>query len=155
VAQEKPWGGKRRLLEHNYNQAVRIGQQHIREDEADYEFIGIAKISGAGSQVFQAIYDDCAAHYGNQAFHEAPTFTQASFTDLLQEMIERGFPVTLMEVNSGWMEIQTFDDYRQAYRLFVNGRSPESGIPWQEDNQLTPPVTQSTHTPWPGRRQCG
>ncbi|RLA89907.1 MAG: phosphoenolpyruvate mutase [Deltaproteobacteria bacterium] len=155
VAQAKPWAGKRRLLEHNHNQAVRIGQQTIRQEEADYEFIGIAKISESGSRALKSVYDDCAGRYRNRPFHEAPTFLQASFTDLLQEMIERGFPVTLMEVNSGWMEIQSFDDYRRACRLFSNGRPADHRNSGQHDNPLNLPVSQSSVIPWAEPRQCG
>jgi len=36
-------------------------------------------------------------------------------TDLLQEMIDRGHEVSCIDVYKGWMEIDTFDDYRRAW----------------------------------------
>ncbi|MBW1918437.1 MAG: isocitrate lyase/phosphoenolpyruvate mutase family protein, partial [Deltaproteobacteria bacterium] len=155
VAQQKPYQGKRRLLEHNHNQAVRIGQQSIAADEADYEFIGIAKISAAGGRALKAVYDDCASLYNNRPFHEAPTFLRASFTDLLQEMIDRGFPVILMEVNSGWMEIQTFADYRQACRLFSNCRPSDSGTLGQDKDRLSSLESQFPDGTRQRHQQCG
>jgi phosphoenolpyruvate phosphomutase len=54
-----------------------------------------------------------ASHRG--PFHEAPALARASLTDLLQEMIDRGHEVSCIDVYKGWMEIDTFDDYRRAW----------------------------------------
>jgi phosphoenolpyruvate phosphomutase len=117
VAKDKPQPKKRRLLSQATNQAVQIGHHSIAENEADYEFIGIVKFSGPGGKLFQEIYDTCLQKYQNRTFHEAPSILQASFTDLLQEVIDRGVPVHLLEVNSGWMEIQNWPDYQRACTL--------------------------------------
>lgn len=117
VAKDKPRGKKRRFLSQAGNQAVRIGQHTIAESEADYEFIGIAKLSLRGSQVFQEVYEDCRRSHQSRTFHEAPSVLQASFTDLLQEIVDRCLPVHLLEVNSGWMEIHTWEDYQRACKL--------------------------------------
>ena len=130
VAKDKPQPKKRRLLSQPTNQAVRIGHHNIAETEADYEFIGITKLSTAGSKVFKEIYEDCLRLYKNRTFHEAPSILQASCTDLLQEVIERGVTVNLMEVNSGWMEIQNWQDYQRACRLLgQTGREFTSDTP--------------------------
>jgi phosphoenolpyruvate phosphomutase len=31
-------------------------------------------------------------------------------------MIDRGSAVTAVEIHKGWMEIESFDDYRRAWR---------------------------------------
>ena len=36
-------------------------------------------------------------------------------THLLQSMIDRGRTVTAIDVHKGWMEIDSFDDYRRAW----------------------------------------
>ncbi len=130
VARDKPQPKKRRLLVQASNQAVRIGHHNIAETEADYEFIGITKLSTAGSKVFKEIYDDCVRLYNNRIFHEAASILQASFTDLLQEVIDRDISVNLMEVNSGWMEIQDWQDYQRACSLL--------GQPGREFTSHTP-----------------
>lgn len=117
VARNKPQLKKRRLLVKTTNQAKRIGHHNIAESEADYEFIGITKLSTAGSKVFKEIHDDCVRLYKNRTFHEASSIYQASFTDLIQEVIDRGIAVNLMEVNSGWMEIHNWQDYQRACSL--------------------------------------
>ena len=56
-----------------------------------------------------------SAGTADQPFHEAPQFSQASLTDLLQEMIDRGRPVHAVEIYKGWLEVDTFEDYRRAW----------------------------------------
>jgi phosphoenolpyruvate phosphomutase len=51
----------------------------------------------------------------DRPFHEAPTFAKASFTDLVQEIIDQGHPVRAIEIYKGWMEVDTFEDYRRAW----------------------------------------
>lgn len=37
--------------------------------------------------------------------------------DLLQELIDRGADVRAIDVYKGWIEIDTFEDYRRAWAL--------------------------------------
>ncbi|MGQ9920199.1 MAG: isocitrate lyase/phosphoenolpyruvate mutase family protein [Desulfobacca sp.] len=122
VAKEKPQSGKRRFMPQACNCALRIGHQSIASQEADYEFVGLAKLSRTGSRKLRDIYDDCQRLFQDRVFHEAPNFLQASFTDLLQEAIDRGLPIQLLEVNSGWMEIQNWQDYQRACELLAQAR---------------------------------
>ncbi|AEB10092.1 isocitrate lyase/phosphoenolpyruvate mutase family protein [Desulfobacca acetoxidans] len=140
VAREKPLPRKRRFLERTDNLAMRIGHDTISDAEADYEFIGIVKSSAAGTKALKEIYDDCRQKYQHRPFHEAATFYQASFTDLLQEVIDRGLPVKLLEVNSGWMEIQTFEDYQRALSLF---NLPGQGITAHDESEVPPLALQA------------
>ena len=39
----------------------------------------------------------------------------AKLTDLLQEVIRRGHVVTSVGVYQGWVEVDTFDDYKRAW----------------------------------------
>ena len=48
-------------------------------------------------------------------FHEAESLSRAALTDLLQELIDRGHRVTCVDVYKGWMEVDTFEDYRRAW----------------------------------------
>ncbi len=41
----------------------------------------------------------------------------ASFTDLVQELIHAGGEVQAIDVYKGWLEIDTFEDYRRAWAL--------------------------------------
>ena len=87
---------------------TRIGKK-IDVDIADYEFIGLAYFSEEGAEILRKVYFDCQETVKGQ-FHEAESFAQAGVTDLLQEVIDRGFTVHGIEVYKGWMEIHNRED---------------------------------------------
>jgi len=91
---------------------TRIGKG-ISEERADYEFTGAACFSEEGARILRKVYRDCLATVEG-SFHEAESFDRAGVTDLLQEVIDRGFAVQGMEVYQGWMEIHTEDDVAKA-----------------------------------------
>ena len=97
------------------NEIIRIGKT-INKDMADYEFTGIAYFSEYGVEIIRKVYNDCKLnHKGN--FHEANSIEKASFTDLIQEVIDRGFRVDILEVHKGWFEIHNKKDVEIAEKL--------------------------------------
>ncbi len=90
----------------------RIGQSLAR-DEADGEFIGLVLLSAAGAALVRQVCAELAGRPGG--FHEALDLGRASLTDLLQELLDRGHDVDCVEVHKGWMEIDSFADYRRAW----------------------------------------
>ena len=96
------------------NKVTRIGK-NVPLGQANNEFIGIAYFSKEGIRQLVRIYDELKSSPEKQ-FHEAASFTKASFTDIIQELIERGTDVCALEVRSGWSEIRTFDDYQRISR---------------------------------------
>jgi choline kinase len=99
------------------NEVTRIGK-NIEKDEADYEFIGIAYFSSEGANTLKKIYDDCKLQ-GTGKFHEAESFDKATITDIIQEIINRGFTVNALEVYKGWMEIHNPKDVEIAEKEIV------------------------------------
>ena len=97
------------------NQVVMIGED-IRKESAQYEFVGIAKFSRSGADNLIKVYNDCKNKY-KEKFHEADTFKKASMTDILQEMIYRGFKVVVSEIHKGWIEIHNIQDYKKAREM--------------------------------------
>jgi len=103
-----------RRMKHIENQALRIGKDMVKE-QADAEFVGIAKFSVRGAESLVKVYADLLrSHRGR--FHEAGSLEKAGITDMLQELIDRGFKVTAIEVFRGWMEIHNISDYERAKR---------------------------------------
>lgn len=98
-----------------YRREVEIGEigKLIQLERAQYEFIGLAYFSEEGARIFRKVYHDCL-RTPNGCFHESDSFYQAGITDLLQEVIDRGFSVHGMEVYQGWMEIHNLDDVTLA-----------------------------------------
>lgn len=113
VTEEPPVSGYRFVPSPDGIRVKRIGQR-LAPEEAHGEFIGLTVLSERGARLVRETYQDLArSHRG--PFHEAPSLAQASLTDLLQELIDRGCEVSCVDVYKGWMEIDSFDDYRRAW----------------------------------------
>jgi len=95
------------------NRLVKIGQ-HLDPERAHGEFIGLAMLSERGTDQFKSVYASVAKNPG-APFHEAPSLTKASLTDMLQELVDRGHDVSCLTIYKGWMEVDTFEDYQQAW----------------------------------------
>ena len=91
----------------------RIGK-HLAADEADGEFIGLLRLSQAGTATLRATFDDVAARHAGRPFQSAQRFETAYLTDMLQELIERGHEVRPVMIHGGWREIDTIEDFRNA-----------------------------------------
>ena len=90
-------------------EVTKIGK-NIGKDDADFEFIGIAYLSEKGAEILGKVYDDCKGKNTKKRFHEAQTFDRAGFTDIIQEIIDRGFTVNALQVHKGWIEIHNKED---------------------------------------------
>ncbi len=95
------------------NRLVKIGQ-HLDPERAHGEFIGLAMLSERGTDQFKSVYRRVAKN-SEAPFHEAPSLTKASLTDMLQELVDRGHDVSCLTIYKGWMEVDTFEDYQQAW----------------------------------------
>src|SRR4029078_2805235 len=91
-----------------------IGQS-LGADSSTAEFIGMAKLSARGCQILGEVYRELRERGDDQAVHESPSLRTAKLTDLLHEVIARGHAVASVGIYQGWLEVDTFDDYRRAW----------------------------------------
>ncbi len=61
-------------------------------------------------------------------FHEAEDVSKSSFTDMVQEMIDRGFNINYLEIHKGWMEIHHPEDINSANNLFSQRNPSELSV---------------------------
>lgn len=94
------------------NEVLRIGK-NVKIDDADYEYIGIGYFSKYGAEILRKVYHDCKENRQGK-FHEANDFLNADFMDIIQEIINRGFKVNIVEVHKGWIEINDGKDVKSA-----------------------------------------
>lgn len=111
-----PHQGERTVHPDRENLVEKIGH-NLNAEEATHEFIGIALFSKQGFAAFRALYETLQQTCQNGKFHEAESFLMADFTDIIQEMVDRGNKVHTLEINKGWLEIVTFDDYKKACKM--------------------------------------
>ncbi|MGE0827291.1 MAG: isocitrate lyase/phosphoenolpyruvate mutase family protein [Candidatus Binatia bacterium] len=114
VTQQPPQKDYRFLPTTEGTMLVRIGRT-LTSDEADGEFVGLAMFSEEGTQLLRTVYHQSQQRSQGRAFHEAPALEQAAFTDILQEIIDCGGKVAGVDIYKGWLEIDTFEDYRRAW----------------------------------------
>ncbi len=101
------------------NVALKAGRK-LPKDEANAEFIGMAMFSEEGIEKFKAAYYDAKTKHESGPFHEGETFDKASFSDIFQELIDRGITVSCVDIYKGWVEVDTFDDYRNMWVEVAN-----------------------------------
>jgi choline kinase len=88
--------------------------RHIASPRASGEFIGVMKLSAAGSGRFLAAFDAAQGTYAGKVFREGRTFERAYLIDLLQHMIEAGETMHHVDTPGGYMEIDTLEDAELA-----------------------------------------
>ena len=104
----------RSMLPEGEHRIIRLGQQISRE-QAHGEFIGMAMFSEKGTQALRDCYRSAQEKYKTTGFHEAGSFVKASFTDIIQELIDRGHRVDAVPTFKGWMEVDSFEEYQNAW----------------------------------------
>jgi phosphoenolpyruvate phosphomutase len=114
VTNQPPQKGYRFLPTMEGSSLARVGRQ-LAADKADGEFIGLAMFSEEGARVLRTVYQQSRQRFQNRPFHEAETLERASFTDMLQEIIDCGGAVACVDIYKGWLEIDTFEDYQRAW----------------------------------------
>ena len=98
------------------NTVAKIGSK-INPETATHEFIGLARFSKSGSEQFLETYNDVVKRFTGP-FQESEDISKLSFTDLIQEMIDRGFAVHYMEIHKGWLEIHNEEHIALAHKSF-------------------------------------
>jgi len=109
-------GKSHRVLNPQENEVKMIGSK-ISKDLATHEFIGVAYFSPKGAEILNEVYGDSKNKYKNCMYQEAMNIDRAALTDILQEIIDRGYNVNILEINKGWVEIQSKEDYNTAVEM--------------------------------------
>ncbi len=109
---------QRRSIILYYNNTISKIVKKIDPALATHEFIGLAKFSKTGAEQFLETYQECTQNREGQ-IQEAQDVSQFRLTDLIQEMIDRGFNVHYLEIHKGWLEIHFPKDIELANELFT------------------------------------
>lgn len=105
----------------------RVGKKSLPAEEAHGEFIGLMKAEASGIAAMAAALDAALARYAgreDQPYQRAARFRNAYLTDLLQELIDAGTPITPVTIHGQWREIDTGQDLERAVAL-VESRPEE------------------------------
>lgn len=116
-ATQAPILGDRVVRPDKENQLLNIGKD-LAPEEATHEYIGMALFSEQGIEDFKQQYE-IEQPKNKTPFQGAPSFNLANFFHLIQEMVHQGYKVNVVEIEKGWMEIHTFDDYKRACAMLT------------------------------------
>lgn len=110
------------------NSVLKIGKIGAGKEEVHGEFIGIMKLTRRGCEILRRHYHQARQLADGKPFQRACSFRQAYLTDLLQQMADLGVPIHCEIIGSGWKEIDTLEDFRNARAVFdkKEGRSDGS-----------------------------
>jgi len=90
---------------------------NISETFATSEFIGLARLSSKACSILRDIYDKIYCIDPDCNFHNSDHIRTASFLDFVQELLNRGEKVNALEIWRTWIDVDTFEDYRNAWKL--------------------------------------
>ena len=107
----------RRLDLNTFKPIRRIGKQ-IDKKEANYEFIGVSFFREEGLNELSRAWEEALVKFKGRPFYGSPSVEQASFCDLIQYLLDRHYPVYGMEIEHGWSEIHSLDDYDRLSAYF-------------------------------------
>lgn len=93
-----------------------IGQKATDLAEIQSQFVGLLSIKGDGVKVWRDVYESLRKKVASD---DDPGWTQNRFdnmymTDLVQAVIDYGYPVRPVHVNRGWVEIDSQKDLKIA-----------------------------------------
>ncbi|TDJ53773.1 MAG: phosphoenolpyruvate mutase [Nitrospina sp.] len=122
ISHNRPNRKRRNIKFDHQNTLAKIGKK-IDPASATHEFIGLAKFSKTGAEQFLQTYHDALKNLEGK-IQEAEDISQFRLTDLIQEMIDRGFTVHYLEIHKGWLEIHFPKDIELANELFTAQEHP-------------------------------
>lgn len=95
----------RRLELNTFKRVLEVGQQ-IDRQKANYEFIGMVFFREEGLSEL------------TEAWQALPSPEKADLNDLLQHLIDRGVPVHGLEIEHGWSELHSIEDFKRVKAHF-------------------------------------
>ena len=90
----------------------------ISSERAYSEFIGLARFSKLGAKILKSEYERVKQQFQGRRFHDAVSIEKAYLTDMIQELIDKGYTVHNIDINGDWWEIDTPQDLYRARKAF-------------------------------------
>jgi phosphoenolpyruvate phosphomutase len=114
VVTDAPSSGGYRFVPGEVSSRVRAIGPSVRPEDAHGEFIGAAMFSAAGARALRETYRRLEAEAAASAA-SGRAFERTTVPYILQQMIDGGIQVDVVDIYKGWMEVDTFEDYKRAW----------------------------------------
>ena len=96
---------------------ARIGRE-IASEDADGEFIGVARFSPKGARLLREQYARTLAEQNGGPFRGAPSLKKAYLIHMLQELLDHGVEIAGVETAGEYFEVDTTEDYHLANEVW-------------------------------------
>lgn len=106
----------RNLRVEPYKAIKSIGQS--AKSSSSHEFIGMAFLRKEGWAALTQAWEKAILEFDGKRFYGADSVQKADLTDLLAYLIDDGFPIFGLEIEQGWSEIHSRDDYERVLAHF-------------------------------------
>ena len=104
-----------------------IGQKTQKIDEIEGQYIGLMKFQNAGLEKIKKFYEKTKSQSTNNSNPLNPlvSFQQSFMTDFLQGLINDGCKLKAVEIENGWLELDTINDYNKYTELYSKNKLSE------------------------------
>ena len=104
-----------------------IGQKTQKIDEIEGQYIGLMKFQDSGLEKIKGFYEKIKSQSTNNSNPLNPlvSFQQLFMTDFLQGLINDGCKLRSIEIENGWLELDTIDDYDKYVKLYSKNKLSE------------------------------
>lgn len=96
-----------------------IGNKVENINEIEAQYIGLMRFRSEGVDTLVAAHK--SMYENDRPWQQKRPVEKAYMTDLLMEVILMGGSVTPVPISSGWLEIDTVEDYEKAAAMFADG----------------------------------
>jgi choline kinase len=101
---------------------LEIGSSDPLPEKVQGQYIGLIKLSKKGCGIFRRVYRSEKRKYWGKTWIRERIFEKAYLTDMLQILIDKGYPVYGVPIFNGWLEFDTVSDYQNYLEWNKNGR---------------------------------
>ena len=104
-----------------------IGQKTQKIDEIEGQYIGLMKFQNTGLEKIKKFYEKIKSQSTNNSNPINPlvSFQQLFMTDFLQGLINDGCKLKAVEIENGWLELDTINDYNKYTELYSKNKLSE------------------------------
>lgn len=109
--QENPLNDSETLKLAKDGSILEIGKKPKSLAEIEGQYMGLMKFSDEGINIVKNVFEECLG----TGFIQGKPVRNAYMTDLLQEIIDRGYPVQSIPIKDSWVEVDTVEDLESHY----------------------------------------
>lgn len=104
-----------------------IGQKPNSLDNIDGQYIGLMKFQHNALSTLKTFYHNSKeqSKLGTNPLNPKIPFTKSYMTDLLQGLIHNGQNIKAIEINGGWLELDTLNDFEIYQKLYAQNSLKE------------------------------